>query len=220
MELGEEKENFVKLTTVIVDIVPRHLRQRFLEEWRKQQQKNPWKNDASSGQYVCNLIPSRIKKNKCIFNNALEKMIQSGNIELWDPTALFFIFLSSGLGLIKGCRQKNDRNPPLTDSERIDRLREIRNNYFAHVVKTSCSTNDFDKLIREIKEACTALFGPEAEQEIDVMVKSKVGTQLSSELQSELDQQLTLMPELGNVLQRQEMMETELSGQLMLEYGL
>ena len=212
MRLGEEQENFVKLTTVIVDILPYHLRQVFRDEWRNRFPGLQWTNDAASGLLIYNQIPKSVRNNKKIINDALKDMILLGKVESWDPTALFFLLLFSGLNLVGKCRPKGQRNPPLEICEHIDRLREIRSLYFAHVAKMSWSNTDFTNIMGEIKTIFRTAFGSVTVQALDDLINSRVETQLSMDLQCKLDEQENLMTEFESIIQSQEKTEKGLQG--------
>ena len=198
MDLTSEQENFVKLVKIIVEIMPKHLRSLFIDKWNKkarQSSSNPncnpplWANDAASGQYLYNAIPQSVKKNQAKFNTRLQQMILVGDCETWDPSALFFVLLYAGLRIIDKCRPRNQRAYPFNVSENIDRLRELRNEFFGHVVNMSVPDVDFGSISTEIKRIIKDVFGAIAEDEIDQIINAQMTSQLSHDLKSKLDKE-------------------------------
>ena len=189
MELNDEEENFVKLVKIIIDVLSKHLRAFFVDKWNTKYPTNQWTNDASSGQLLHDAIPQRVKRNKRSFHKTLEQMILTGDIETWPHIALFFVLLSAELNLIDAPRPKNNRNPPFNESEKIDRLREIRNTFFAHVANMSISAVEFGNISTELKAIAKDVFGSTAENEIDKIVNSQITTTLSDQLKSQLQKE-------------------------------
>ena len=189
MELNDGHEHFVKLVKIIIEVLPKHLRTLFVDKWNTKYPTQQWTHDAASGQLLHNEIPQGVKKNKRSFHNTLEQMILTGDIETWDPTALFFVLLFAGLNLTGACRPKKQRNPPFTESENIDRLREIRNTFFAHVPNKSISAVDFGNISTELKAIAKDVFGNTAEKEIDEIVTSEIVTILSEQSKSQLEKE-------------------------------
>ena len=189
MELKDEHENFVKLVKIIIEVLPKHLRALFVNKWDTNNPTQQWTNDAASGQLLHNAIPQNVKKNKGRFHKTLEQMILTGDIKTWDPTALFFVFLNTEPNLIGTFRPKNQRIHPFTEIEKIDRFREIRNTFFAHVPNMSISAVDFGKISTELKGIAKDVFGNTAENEIDQIVNSQITTPLSDQLKSQLQKE-------------------------------
>ena len=189
MDLTSEQENFIKLVKIIVEIVPKHLRGLFITNWNAKFPSQPWANDATSGQYLYNAIPQSVKKNQAKFNKTLQQMILGGDCETWDPSALFFVLLYAGFKITDKCRPRNQRAYPFTVSENIDRLRELRNAVFGHVVNMSVPGVDFGSISTEIKRIIKGVFGAIAEDEIDQIVNAQITTQLSHDLKCKLDKE-------------------------------
>ena len=201
MDLNDEHENFVKLVKIIIEILPKYLRAIFVDKWDTKYPNHQWTNDPASGQLLHNAIPHSVKKNKRSFHNTLEQMILTGDIEAWDPTALYFVLLFAGLNLIGTCRPKSIRNPPFTESENIDRLREIRNEFFGHVTNMSISAVEFGRISAELSAIAKDVFGSTAENEIDQIVNSQITTPLSDQLNSQLQNEFEFNEELQKSLQ-------------------
>ena len=201
MELKDEHENFVKLVKIIIEVLPKHLRALFVNKWDTNNPTQQWANDAASGQLLHNAIPQSVKKNKRSFHKTLEQMILAGDIEKLDPTALFFVLLFAELNLISTCRPKKERNPPFTESENIDRFREIRNTFFGHVTNMSISAVDFGYISTELKAIAKDVFGNTAENEIDQIVSSQITTTLSDQLKSQLQKEKYFNEEFQEIVQ-------------------
>ena len=201
MELNDEHENFVKLVKIIIEVLPKHLRTLFVDKWDTKYPTQQWTHDAASGQLLHNEIPQGVKKNKRSFHKTLEQMILTGDIETWDPTALFFVLLFAGLNLTGACRQKNIRNLPFTESENIDRLREIRNTFFGHVANMSISAVEFGRISAELKAIAKDVFGSTAENEVDRVLNSQITTTLSDQLKSQLQKENQINREIQESIQ-------------------
>ena len=209
MELAEGNEAFIKLVKIIIDIVPKHLRALFVNKWNAKNPAQPWANDAASGQLLLNAIPPNVKQNKKYFHKTLEQTILTGVSETWDPTTLFFVFLYAELNLIGTSFPKVQRSPTCT---KIDRLREIRNGFFAHVSEMSTSAIDFGNISTEMKAIAKDVFGNAAEDEIDKVVNSKIETKLSKQLQSDLDKQMKINQEFQDFIEWQKKIERSVQG--------
>lgn len=187
LELDREEQNFVKLTKIILDIIPKHLRTFFVNKWNE---KFPqaWKSDKTSGTTIDNNIPKKRKK-QCRFYFSIKDKIQEGDEKRWDITILTFVLLFSGLELIEGCREKNERDDQLLESEEIDNIREMRNTYFAHIESMRCSSNDFEKMITGIKTAVDRLFGQHAKTEVCDIESSNIGNEMIMQLKDQLEEE-------------------------------
>ena len=172
MELDPTEENFVKMEKILIVIVARFLRGLFMNSWDSMFPATPWTNDNISGQRLFNAIKKHFKS--C--DGHLKKIIQDGDCRLWDISALCFVLLCPGLKLMDKCRPKNIRSNQLNNGEKLDRLREMRNKYFAHVVAMSISDQEFNSITAEIKAISKNLFGTSAESKIDQVISSKVTT--------------------------------------------
>ena len=177
---SEEVENFVKLSYIVLDVGAKHLRKFFKEKWYKKNNKN-WNSDAESGDYLLNQLSDKFKdhKNNQVYINKWKE----GNEHGWDTTTLVKVMLDSGLELVEGCRPPNDRVPPLRESEQISTIRNIRNQFFAHLPSMSCSYEEFIRVLKEFRGAAKELFGEEAKNEIDEVEKSKLGTQVTDKVE-------------------------------------
>ena len=204
MDLTKEQENFIKLVKIIVEIVPKHLRGLFKTNWDAKFPTHLWTNDATSGQYLYNAIPQSVKQNQAKFNITLQQMILGGNCETWDPSALFFVLLYAGLKITDKCRPRNQRAYPFTVIENIDRLRELRNTFFGHVVNMSVPDVDFGNISTEIKGIIKDVFGTITEDEIDQIINAQTTTQLSHDLKSKLDKEKQINEDFSEWISRLE----------------
>ena len=169
MDLTREEENFCKLTKMIIEIMPKHLRQLFVAEWNAKFPSQPWANDAVSAQLLFNAIPPSAKnRNGDLNRKELQLKILSGDLNSWDPTILFYLFLYADLQLIDTYRPYTERTAA------INRFRELRNSYFGHPANMSMSVDDFETLSKEIKDIAKDVFGAAAENEIDQIIHSQI----------------------------------------------
>ena len=185
MNISEEQENYFKLCMVVVDIFPMHLRQLFKREWKKKFN-TIWTDGAQCGQVLLGQIKNA--KRKPMKN--VQENIESGEVECWDPTTLFSIFLYSGLELMEPCRQADQRHGLLRNSEELDSFRIIRNKFFAHVKSTSMSSIDFKDIIKKLKNIARNMFGHDVVREIEEKLDSS--TELSKECQKQITEQKNL----------------------------
>ena len=184
MELSVEETSFIKITKIVIEIIPKYLRMCFIKEWNRKYPENKWSSDDASGKFLFDQLPEGIQNNKS-HEMSFEK-IKTGDEKNWDTTTLVLVMLNSGLKLIKGVRPSQDRSTPLRISEEIDVIRSIRNSHFAHASSMSCSSDDFTKIMTDIKSTARNIFDKEAENEILGIEKSQIETKMTSELRKQL----------------------------------
>ena len=188
MELSDEKENFVKIANIVLDIVPKYLRKCFKAKWDKKYPNHIWQTGPAIGQFLFNELPANVRsncKNKPYIDN-----LSAGYEDNWDTTTLVFAFLFSGLALIPKCRSRGNRTSPLLISEEIDVIREIRNLAFAHASTMSCPGPDFTTIMTNIKNVAKNIFGKDAEDEINKIETSQIETKMTKQLKNRLDAEL------------------------------
>jgi len=188
-KLSAEKENFFKITTIVVDIIPKYLRIFFKDQWGKKYKEHKWQSDEKSGEFLLEKIPNKIKKQGGITQVNI-KNLEKGNEEAWDTTTLMFALLQSGLELIPRCRAPKERSPPLSISEEIDCLREVRNSAFAHARSTSIKSDEFKELIASMKSIAEKVFNKSALKEIDRIEKCKLETAVIDELRQQVPMEI------------------------------
>ena len=176
MELTEEKENFVKLSHIVLDIIPIYLRIMFKDKWNEKYPSSKWTSDAKSGNTLCNKVSDGFYASKA--NQEYIPRMRSGNEEEWDTTTLLRIILYSGMNLIEGCRPKEEWNNPLRVSEGLEVIREIRNKAIAHARGMSCSSEEFERTMTDLKCVVGSLFGKDAEIKIDEIAKSPIDMEI------------------------------------------
>ena len=186
MLLTTERENFVKVSYIILDIVANRLRVLFTTKWNEKHQM--WRSDGRSGDQLCKNSGGGFKKSN---KDYLEKM-KSGNEKEWDITILCKIFLYSELKLI-------DKNT--SEYTEIDKIRKIRNDCFAHPESMSCSDNDFKATVQKVKSAAKNLFGCDAESEISNIAKSSINKEMIENLVEPLKQEVG--KDVAKVLEKQ-----------------
>ena len=158
MELTAERENFVKLSHIIVDIVANHLRELFRQKWDGKLKQ--WRNDGNSEDELCKIFGGPFMDG----NKGYKEMLKTGDVQQWDTTILCKIFLFSKL--------KFDKDSP--EFTEINKIREIRNNYFAHLKSMSCSGDQFETTVAKVKCALKNLFGVATERKISDIEKSPI----------------------------------------------
>ena len=185
MELSVEETNFIKITKIVIDTIPRYLRRCFIQQWNQKYPKSKWKSDSKSGMFLLAQLPDRIKNNKT--NEISIAKIKEGNEQNWDTSTLALVMLNSGLKLIKGVRPTHERSTPLRISEGIDVIRSMRNLHFAHKSSMSCPSEDFKKIMTDIKSTARDIFEKHAEKEIGEIEKSQIETERITELRKKLE---------------------------------
>ena len=198
MEISAEEENFIKMTKIILDVVPRYLREYFIDKWNQKYPNQKWQSDNEHGAFLIDELPpavKNLKQNKLY----LDKM-KSGNEKDWDTSTLVFAMLYSQLNLIQGCRPRNQQRAPFRTSEEIDIVRETRNKFFAHASSTKCSSAAFTDMVSKIKSAAKNVFGDDAENEISRIEISPVKVALTDQQKQQLDGEKISSDKLENML--------------------
>jgi len=212
--LAVEEANFVRITKVVVDIVPKHLRQCFKQQWNKKYPNKKWNSDKASGDFIINELRTSITKNeiKQIYVEKLEK----GEEQEWDTNTLAFALLDSGLKLIESCRPKCQRTSPFRISEGIEIIRDIRKSFFAHAANMSCSYAEVAEITAKIKIVAQNIFGQDAVDEIEEVMRPEIETQLSVDIEQKLEMEIHRNREYNNLVSQ---MKAELKEIYRSQYG-
>ena len=190
MELEEQEANFVKLTKIILNIVPKHLRIFFVKKWNEKFPSNQWNSDTKSGKFICDKIREKNNGKFPKLPGIKEENFLDGNEKGWDTTNLMFILLFSKLKLIAPRRDESKQVDPLLESEEIDKFRVIRNTAFAHAKSMSCSPTEFNASIQSIKHAAHRLFDTDAMTDICAIEMSKSETKMEKQLENSLKEEM------------------------------
>ena len=151
LALTPEEERYWRLVKVILDDMPRKLRDLFRSAFQKTYGQK-WVDNLATGNFFMAKVPKSKKRDKHITTT-----VEQGISEQFDPTVLFFCLLNSGTNLLlPGARKKELRMSPFYESERVDQLREQRN-AVAHATTPSLSEADFQTRIQEIEDIYTQL---------------------------------------------------------------
>ena len=172
MESSPERDNFVKLSYVLLDVVARHLREYFVKLWDQKYPNEKWNDDVVKRDRKLQslLVPKGGKQRDNIYSQNILK----GDEQEWDITTLIRALLDSGFKLIEGCRPPDQRTIPLRESEEIEIIRGIRNTDYGHISSMSCSLDEFIDIMEKIKRAAKHLFGKEAKKEIHRIEVSQI----------------------------------------------
>ena len=196
MTFSDEQANFVKLTRVVVDIVPKYLRICFKENWKTKYPNHEWQGNRENGEFLVSEIPGNVKKRGGMTTKNIEN-IRRGSEETWDTTTLMFVLLFSKLELMPECRQPPDtRSDPLLISEEIDRLREIRNSAFGHVRSTLLASDEFLAIMDRIKNVAEEVFGDDAVKVIVNVQSLECETAKIAKLNQKLEEEMRRNEEL------------------------
>ena len=187
MDLTWEQENFIKLARVIIEIIPKHLRALFITKWNAKVPNQPWKNDATSGQYLYNAMLWSVKDRKEKFNDTLHQMILAGNCESWDPSILFCVLLYARFYITETYQPHSQRaSIVITERIHIHHLSDLRSKFFGYIVNMSVPNVYFEVISRKIRRLARDSFGTIAEDEIKQIIDSQSVAHLSYEFKSKL----------------------------------
>ena len=164
MEQSFEKDNFIKLSYALLNVVAKHLREHFIKLWDQKYPNERWHHDiAKRNLKLQNLLVTRDGNQR---QDVYSQKILKGNENEWDISVLIRALLDSGFDLMEGCRNQEDRSIPLRESEEICIIRDIRNKDYAHLPGMLCSFDDFNRLMTIIKQVAQNVFGSDAAKEI------------------------------------------------------
>ena len=164
MESSPERDNFVKLSYILLDVVARHLREYFVKVWDQKYPNEKWHDDVAERDIkLRTLLVTRDGKQK---QDIYSLKILKGNELEWDITTVIKALLDSGFKLMDGCRAPDQRTLPLRESEEIEIIRGIRNTDYGHTSSMSCSLDEFIHIMDKIRSVAKNLFGKEAKKEI------------------------------------------------------
>ena len=164
MESSPERDNFVKLSYVLLDVVARHLREYFVKLWDQKYPNEKWNDDVVKRDLkLQSLLVTKSGKQR---DDIYSQNILKGDEQKWDITTLIRALLDSGFKLIEGCRTPDERTIPLRESEEIEIIRGIRNTDYGHISSMSCPLDEFIDIMEKIKRVAKHLFGKEAKKEI------------------------------------------------------
>ena len=173
MVFSPEGENFVKLSYIILDIGAKYLRKFFKKKWDEKYPDQKWNSDSTSGEYLYSVLTRKFTR--AIHMQVYVNKWKTGKEHEWDTTTLVKVLLNPGLNLI------ND-----FCSKQLDIIRNIRNDYFAHLPSMSCLYEEFIEVLAKFKTAANDLFGEEAKNEIDEVENSPLGKKIADQVQKRL----------------------------------
>ena len=172
MELSLEKDNFVKLSYILLDVVAQHLREYFVKLWDTKYPAEKWDDDVGKRNLrLQSLLAANNKKPK---QDIYSQNILNGDENEWDISTLIRALVDSGFKLIEGSRPPAQRTIPLRESEEIEIIRGIRNTDYGHISSMSCPMAKFRGIMTKIKSVANNLFGEDAEMEIYTIEVSPV----------------------------------------------
>eukprot|EP00112_Aurelia_sp_Birch-Aquarium-sp1_P009088 Seg202.11 transcript_id=Seg202.11/GoldUCD/mRNA.D3Y31 product="NACHT LRR and PYD domains-containing protein 1b allele 4" protein_id=Seg202.11/GoldUCD/D3Y31 len=135
MEISKERGRFYKVATILLEDIPRNLRNVFKQSWNKKFSL-PWGNDEASSKR----FQTELQNSKTNFqNNTIKNCVCKGDILTWDCTSLFSVLIFSKLNLLT----KDER-------QHVDNLRGMRNELF-HKNVAELSTNEFDSIFAALE---------------------------------------------------------------------
>ena len=185
MQLSPEKDNFVKLSYILLDVVARHLREYFIELWDQKYPNEKWHDDVKKRNLkLQSLLVTKDGRQK---QDAYSLKILNGDEQEWDITTSIKAIVDSGFKLIEGCRPQDQRTIPLRESEELEIIRGIRNSEYAHLPSMSCTLDEFIDIMTKIKSVVNNLFGKNAVREIYRIEMSSNITQIREQVKKLLE---------------------------------
>ena len=186
MKLTAEEENVIKITEIILEIVPKYLRKLIINYWSITCSSRKWLEDDLSAMMFPTIKPyvtcHDIEKRH--YFHTMESVV----VGEWHTSTLIIAFLESGMFLVKGCRPFNRRRLPFRVSEEIDKIRMVRKDFFADPSSIQYSSVPFTEVASKIKSVSKNIFDVDAGKELDEIMRSKITTTLTIE---QLRQQLS-----------------------------
>ena len=164
MESSPERDNFVKLSYILLEVVAQHLREYFVKQWDQKYPNEKWHDDITKKNLkLQSLLVTRDGGQR---QDTYSQKIRRGDEQEWDITTIIRALLDSGFKLMEGCRPIDERTIPLRESEEIEIIRGIRNADYGHISSMSCLFDEFFDIMAKIKSVARNLFGKDAEKEI------------------------------------------------------
>ena len=186
--LSDEQNNFVKLARIVLDIFPDCLRKLFKSLWDKKHQPKEWCSGRESD-VLYSELPDGVKG--AARKKGILERLEKGNDKKWDTSTAVFVILDAGLKLVDDkCRDGKEWSPPLSRSEKIRTLQNIRNGVFGHPESMSCSSDIFDETISKIKSISEGIFSEDAIKKIDEIVNSCIEIEDYNKLKQDMKGEL------------------------------
>ena len=172
-----DRENFIKISIIVVETIPELLRKYFVKKWNEKFPKIEWeRGNKNCGKKLVDEI-NAMNKNKPMKRKE-EKKLLGGNEMEWDTTALMYLLEYSNLNLVNK-----------QEKRKLDKLREFRNGSFAHAVTMKCPSDVFIEKTNRIKEVVMDIFGESAKRHVDEVLKSDIKNKSSTELKQCLEKE-------------------------------
>ena len=140
--LTDDQERFLRIFHILQDDVPIHLRAMLKAKFQARFG-FAWGDNRATGEFFFANFTARIIKPH------ISNVIRQGKTEAFDSTALFTCLLFSGTGILLPTPRRVPRPHPFTESERIDELREMRNEQ-AHASSASLTQADFNQKLASL----------------------------------------------------------------------
>ena len=188
MELSPEKDHFVKLSYILLDVVARYLRDYFIRLWDQKYPNEKWHDDV--GKKTLKLQSLLVTKDGRQKQDPYSLKILNGDEQEWDITTSIKAIVDSGFKLIEGCRPHDQRTIPLRESEELEIIRGIRNSEYAHLPSMSCTLDEFIDIMIKVNGAANNLFGIDAEREIYRILLSATTIPMREQVEKLLDSKL------------------------------
>ena len=207
MDLTKEGENFVRLAKIVLEVIPGNLRILFETEWNKKFQNNPWDNTPASGSFLV----KEINRTGVKWPPGIKQALATGDKSQWDPTTLFFVLLRSELKIIPKTRSPTKRKLPLSVSEEIDKLRDIRNNFYGHLASASIHGADYQQVMSEIGQIFTKLTWRQGLKDIRTIKNTPVSTSEMEALKKKLEEEKKRNDELMAIAKKVQILDSKVN---------
>ncbi|KAK2163837.1 hypothetical protein NP493_1444g02012 [Ridgeia piscesae] len=140
--LTDDQERFLRIVHILLDDVPNHLRAMLKAKFQARFG-FAWGDNRATGEFFFANFTARNTPPH------IANVIRQGKTEAFDSTALVTCLLFSGTGILLPTPRRVPRPHPFTESERIDELREMRNE-LAHASSASLTQADFNQKLASL----------------------------------------------------------------------
>ena len=141
--LTDDQERFLRIVHILLDDVPNHLRAMLKAKFQARFG-FAWGDNRATGEFFFANFTARNTPPH------ISNVIRQGKTEAFDSTARVTCLLFSGTGILLPTPRRVPRPHPFTESERIDELREMRNE-LAHASSACLTQADLNQKLASLK---------------------------------------------------------------------
>ena len=171
LEVSIEVANFFMVKDLLKEVIPKHLRIHFIEQWNEKYPDQTWQSNNSSGQDLLDKLSDVIKTT---MSSKVKRALEAGSEQQWDLNTILFVLQNSDLNLVKHCGKLGQRATTSSSmsSKEIADLLSIEKEFFsAHARSQSCPSEEFGNVVKKVKEFASHVLSGHAQTEIREKVK-------------------------------------------------